>query len=51
MPVQFSTNARGLKSKMTLKEVKEETVAEINMTVPSDYETLTFDELMKQMGG
>jgi Domain of unknown function (DUF4412) len=51
VPVQFSTNARGLKSKMTLKEVKEETVAEINMTVPTDYETLTFDELMKQMGG
>lgn len=51
VPVQFSTNARGLKSKMTLKEVKEETVADINFNVPSGYETLTFEELLKQMGG
>lgn len=51
VPVQFSTNARGLKSKITLKEVKEETVSEINMTIPSGYETMTFDDLLKQMGG
>lgn len=51
IPVQFSTNARGLKSKMTLKEVKEETVADINFNVPTGYETLTFEELLKQMGG
>ena len=51
VPVEFSTNARGLKSKITLKEVKEEIVTEINMTVPSDYETMTFDDLLKQMGG
>ena len=51
MPVQFSTNARGLKSKMTLKDVKEETVSDINFNVPTGYETLTFEELLKQMGG
>ncbi len=51
VPVQFSTNARGLKSKITLKEIKEETVSEIIMTIPSDYETMTFDDLLKQMGG
>jgi len=51
VPVQFSTNARGLKSKMTLKDVKEETVSDINFNVPTGYETLTFEELLKQMGG
>ena len=51
IPVQFSTNARGLKSKMTLKDVKEETVSDINFNVPTGYETLTFEELLKQMGG
>jgi GLPGLI family protein len=51
VPVQFSTNARGLKSKMTLKEIKEEPTAEINMTVPAGYETMAFEDLLKQMGG
>lgn len=51
IPVQFSTNARGLKSKMTLKDVKEETIADINFNVPTGYETISFEELLKQMGG
>lgn len=51
MPVEFVINARGLKTKITLKEVKETTVADIKMDIPAGYETLTFEELLKQMGG
>jgi len=51
VPIQFSTNAQGMKTKMTLKEVKEEVVADINLTVPTGFETMSFEDLMKQMGG
>ncbi len=51
VPVEFSTNARGLKSKITLKEIKEETVTDINMNIPTGYETMSFEDLLKQMGG
>lgn len=50
-PVEFSINAQGLKTKISLKEVKESAISDIKMDIPSDYETLTFEELLKQMGG
>jgi GLPGLI family protein len=51
VPVQFNTNAQGMKTKMTLKEAKEEVVTDINMNIPAGYELMTFEDLLKQMGG
>ncbi|MBK0383022.1 DUF4412 domain-containing protein [Pedobacter sp. SD-b] len=51
VPVEFSSNARGIKSKMTLKSISEEPVEDIKMEIPTGYETMTFEDVMKQMGG
>ena len=51
VPVEFSKNAQGMKTKMTLKEVKEGVVSDINLTIPTGFETMSFEDLMKQMGG
>jgi GLPGLI family protein len=50
-PVQFENNARGMKSKLTLKSIKEEPITAIDMTIPSGFETMTFEDIMAQMGG
>jgi len=50
-PVQFENNARGMKSKLTLKNIKEESVSAIDMTIPDGFETMTFEDIMAQMGG
>lgn len=51
VPVEFSSNARGMKSKMMLKSITEEPVADIKMDIPTGYETMTFEDVMSQMGG
>jgi GLPGLI family protein len=51
VPVEFSTNARGMKSKMTLKSIATQPVADIKMDIPVGYETMTFEDVMTQMGG
>ncbi len=51
VPVEFSSNARGMKSKMTLKSITEEPVTDIKMDIPTGYETMTFEDVMSQMGG
>ncbi len=51
VPVEFTSTMNGVKTKMTLKEVKEEKVGDLKMDVPAGYETMTFEEVMKQMGG
>jgi GLPGLI family protein len=51
VPVEFSSNARGMKSKMTLKSVSEQPVPDIKLDIPTGYETMTFEDLMSQMGG
>lgn len=50
-PVQFSTNMNGVKNTMTLKSIDEKAVGEINFKIPEGYETMTFEDLLKQMGG
>ncbi|HET8828052.1 MAG TPA: DUF4412 domain-containing protein [Pelobium sp.] len=51
VPIAFSTNTGGLKSKLTLKSISEEPVAEINFNIPAGYELMDFKDLMGQMGG
>ncbi len=51
VPIQFNTDARGLKAKITVKSIVEENVGEINMNIPKEYEIMSFDDLVKQMGG
>jgi hypothetical protein len=50
-PVQFSTNMNGVKNTMTLKSIDEKAVVEVNFKIPEGYETMTFEALLKQMGG
>ena len=51
VPVEFNQDARGIKSKMTLKNISEDTVSDIDFQVPTGYEVMDFDALMSQMGG
>lgn len=51
VPIQFSTDARGIKAKITVKSIVEENVGDINMNIPKEYEVMSFDDLVKQMGG
>ena len=51
MPIQFSTDARGMKVNITVKTITEEKVGDINMDIPKEFEAMSFDDLMKQMGG
>jgi len=50
VPIAFNTNASGIKSKLTLKSVVEEPVADISFVAPTDYELMDFNDLMSQMG-
>lgn len=50
-PVQFDNDQRGIKSTLTLKSISEEPVKEITMSVPDGYETMSFEDVMAQMGG
>jgi GLPGLI family protein len=50
-PVMFSTNMNGVKNTMTLKSIEEKAVGEVNFKIPEGYETMTFEALLKQMGG
>lgn len=51
VPIQFSTDAAGVKTKITVKTIVEENVDDINMIVPKDFEIMLFDDLINQMGG
>lgn len=51
VPVEFSNKANGIKSKLTLKSISSEAVADISFDVPADYEVVDFKDLMSQMGG
>ena len=51
VPLQFTTNAHGMKINITTKTIAEAKVGDINMDVPKDYEVMAFDDLIKQMGG
>lgn len=50
VPVLFTNTANGLKSKLTLKSISEQSVPEINFNIPSGYELMDFKDLMGQMG-
>jgi hypothetical protein len=50
-PLQFSTSSHGMKMEVTVKSIIEEKVGDINMDIPKEYEIMSFDDLMKQMGG
>lgn len=50
VPIAFSTNAAGMKSKLTLKSISEEPVADINFNIPAGYELMDVEDLMSQMG-
>ncbi len=49
-PLEFKTNMNGIKVKMTVKEIKPETIAAIDMKVPEGYKEMTMDELMAMSG-
>lgn len=51
VPIEFNQNSAGMKFKMALKSITEETVADINFDVPAGYEIMTFDDVLGQMGG
>lgn len=51
VPIQFSSDARGMKSKITVKSISEDKVGDILMETPKEFETMSFEDLMKQMGG
>jgi GLPGLI family protein len=51
VPIQFSTDANGMKAKITIKSIVEESVEDINMVIPKEYEIMEFDDLLKQLGG
>lgn len=50
VPVEFSQDASGMKSKMTLKSIDESAVADIDFQVPTGYEVMDFNTLLSQMG-
>ncbi|WP_442591643.1 DUF4412 domain-containing protein [Pedobacter sp. AW31-3R] len=49
-PVKYTTVQNGVKTTLTLKELKEEKVGPISLTVPSAYEMTTM-EALRSMGG
>lgn len=49
-PLEFVSNMNGLKVKMSFKELKEEAVTGLTMTVPAGYTEMTMDELMSMSG-
>lgn len=49
-PLEFVSNMNGLKVKMSFKELKEEAVTGLNMTVPAGYTEMTMEELMSMSG-
>ncbi len=51
LPVQFNVSNRGMKAKLTLKEVKADDQLDLNMNVPDGYENMSFEDLLQQMGG
>ncbi|HEX7367816.1 MAG TPA: DUF4412 domain-containing protein [Pelobium sp.] len=51
VPVAFSNKANGMHTKLTLKSISEESVPDINLTIPAGYETMDFKDLMSKMGG
>ncbi len=51
VPVEFTQDTRGMKSKMTLKSIDEGAVADIDFQIPTGYEVMDFNTLMTQMGG
>jgi hypothetical protein len=51
VPIQFSTNSNGMKIEITVKSIVEGKVDDINMDIPKEFEIMSFDDLMKQMGG
>lgn len=50
-PVAFTTDMNGIKVKLTLKEIKQETVTDLDMTIPAGYTEMTMDDLMAMSGG
>lgn len=49
-PLEFVTNMNGIKAKFSFKEVKQEEVKNLNMTIPSEYTVMTMEELMSMSG-
>ncbi len=51
VPMEFSSDSHGVKAKITVKAIADEKVGEITMDIPKEFEIMSFDDLMKQMGG
>ncbi|RZL17711.1 MAG: DUF4412 domain-containing protein [Pedobacter sp.] len=49
-PVAFTTDMNGIKVKLNLKEIKQETVTGLEMNVPAGFTEMTMDELMAMSG-
>jgi hypothetical protein len=49
-PLEFVTNMNGITAKFSFKEVKQEEVKNLDMTIPSDYTIMTMEELMSMSG-
>lgn len=51
VPMEFSTDSQGMKAKVTVKNIIDQKIEDIKMDIPAEYEIMSFDELLKQMGG
>ncbi|TAF46156.1 MAG: hypothetical protein EAZ51_01915 [Sphingobacteriales bacterium] len=51
VPMEFSTDSQGIKAKITVKAINAQKVEPIKMDIPTGYELMSFDDLIKQMGG
>lgn len=50
VPIKFTSNVQGMDLDMTLKSIVEQPISAINMDIPAGYETMSFEDAMKQMG-
>lgn len=51
VPIKFTVISNGVKTTLTIKDIKEEKVDGLSLTVPSGYEEMTMDELKAMQGG
>lgn len=49
-PLEFTTEMNGIKVKLSFKEIKEEAVTGLDMTVPAGFTEMSMDDLMAMSG-
>ncbi len=50
VPVVFNNETNGMKTKLTLKSISQESVTDINFNIPAGYEIVDFNSAMGQIG-